>query len=158
MEQLLTLREDELKREYEDLVRSRDAAFESIRTINRALADNRAESRRVFQERLLLASSSTPTTPPTSTRPTTRSTRSAETSPSAIPPSSDARRPHPSSGRRVRFNESTSPVYPVKFTSFYSQVPVHHYNIWKRINTSNENRGRHFYFFFFLEAFKRILD
>lgn len=140
MDQLLLARDIELKIEFEDLVRSRDAAFESIRTINRALADNRAESRRIFQERLLLASASTTSTP---TRPSTRVTRSssADPSPTSIPATARS--------RRVRFAE--------KLTSFYSSIPVQHYNIWKRIRTANsgENGGKRNFFYIFIIIFQQ---
>ena len=56
-ERLLLARSDELEREYGNLVRALDAAYEAVRSINAALAENRAESRRVFQERLTVAAS-----------------------------------------------------------------------------------------------------
>lgn len=52
---LLQARTSELQHEYENLVRSLDAAYEAVKAIGRDIADNRAEARRLFDTRLKLA-------------------------------------------------------------------------------------------------------
>ncbi|XP_058798601.1 uncharacterized protein LOC131668440 [Phymastichus coffea] len=52
---LLQARTSELQHEYENLVRSLDAAYEAVKAIGRDIAENRAEARRLFDTRLKLA-------------------------------------------------------------------------------------------------------
>ncbi|XP_003423834.1 uncharacterized protein LOC100679380 [Nasonia vitripennis] len=54
---LLLARAKDLEHEYENLVRSLDAAYDAVRQINAAMSENRSEAKRVFQERLELLAS-----------------------------------------------------------------------------------------------------
>ncbi|KAJ8688632.1 hypothetical protein QAD02_024427 [Eretmocerus hayati] len=86
--QLLLRRSGELQREYDDLVRSLSSAYDSVRSINAALAENRAESRQLFQDLIALM-------------PTTASTSIVR--PSSLRSSSDGRRSQ-SQGQGQRSN------------------------------------------------------